>query len=154
VDAEEALILLEATASHNGLFSEFRASNLLQVVSGARRSQELVSLFGREDYELPVAKACLQVAFYPESTLEALKVLQERPELTPRAAAEEVVAKKEALTRGLFEAQGLAHKALREAEEAQAVLESHRGKSGNDEALRQTSECKQHVQASVWLLAE
>jgi len=118
VDPKLANLFLEATASQSGLFSEFRAVNLLQVVSGSERSPELASIFGRKDYELGLAKACFQVAFYPESTLEALKILEDRPELSATDAAKEVVAKKERLTRRLFEAQGLTNKALREAQEA------------------------------------
>eukprot|EP00656_Telonema_subtile_P004814 TRINITY_DN1219_c0_g1_i9.p1 TRINITY_DN1219_c0_g1~~TRINITY_DN1219_c0_g1_i9.p1 ORF type:complete len:282 (-),score=69.53 TRINITY_DN1219_c0_g1_i9:355-1200(-) len=123
VDPVLASQLLEATQSSSGLYSEFRAANLLQVVSGKHRCAQLTEMFGSADHELAVATACLKTAFYPESTLEALELLRECPELGPVGAAEKVVERKELLTRQLFESQGLSSKALREAQATVRELE-------------------------------
>eukprot|EP00658_Telonema_sp_P-2_P053104 TRINITY_DN4152_c0_g1_i1.p1 TRINITY_DN4152_c0_g1~~TRINITY_DN4152_c0_g1_i1.p1 ORF type:complete len:412 (-),score=86.49 TRINITY_DN4152_c0_g1_i1:271-1506(-) len=139
--------LLEATASSEGIYSEFRASNLLQVVSGEHRGPELVTRFGQGDHDLTVSRACLKVAFYPESTLEALELLHAHPELGPQGAAQQVVDQKEALTRRLFEAQGISSKALREAagvvEQLEQLVEGKLGEAGKGlySVLDQTREC-------------
>eukprot|EP00657_Telonema_sp_P-1_P012361 TRINITY_DN8871_c0_g1_i1.p1 TRINITY_DN8871_c0_g1~~TRINITY_DN8871_c0_g1_i1.p1 ORF type:complete len:143 (-),score=65.93 TRINITY_DN8871_c0_g1_i1:88-516(-) len=85
---------------------------------GKHRGEGLTQAFGRGDHDLDLARGCLQVAFYPESTLEALALLKQSPELGAQAAAEQVVQRKEKLTLDLFEVQGMSVKALREAQES------------------------------------
>ena len=119
VPRDLALTMLKRTESSSGSWSEFRGSNLLQVVSGQHRSDELKAVWGQEDLDLTESVvACHRVAFYPGSTLEALRLLQQEPERTPEDAAQFVVAQKEKLTCALFAAQGLTRQALREAKKA------------------------------------
>merc|ERR1711998_263816 len=69
-----------------------------------------------------IAVECLKIAFYPESTLEALQLLEEEPGQTPQDAAKRVVAQKEKMTRRLFAAQGSTRQLLRESKAAVGQL--------------------------------
>jgi len=115
---EESLAkeMLELSQSHEQMFSAFRAGNLLPVLSPARRTAAQIERFGAaapNDWE--VARQVWKVAFYTDNTLEALERIVADPLLTPKAAAEAVVAATEAETRRVFAEQQQAVQAERQA---------------------------------------
>jgi len=115
VAEEEAVEMLRRTQSHDGTYSSFRAENLLQVLRPNHRTVQQLERFGCEPPDSDCAQKVWEVAFYADSTLEALALMQASPDLTAKAAAQRVVSEKEAQTRATFALQQQEMQAARQA---------------------------------------
>ena len=115
---DEALAeeMLELSQSHDQTFSAFRAANLLPVLRPEHRTPAQIERFGTAVADHEVARQVWKVAFYTDNTLQALSMIAEDASLTPKAAAEAVVAVTEAETRRAFAEQQQAAQAKRQAD--------------------------------------
>merc|ERR1712093_431913 len=127
VGEEHAQAMLERTASGDGSQSSFRALQLARVLMPQYRTPEMIVQFGSDP---PACKAIAyevwRVAFYTESTLEALaRMSHDLAGCSPREAAQKIVEEKEAATRAQFDAEGRARQAARQ-KEADLAAEAKR----------------------------
>ena len=83
VTDEDAHEMLRRTQNPNWNYSAYRASNLLQVLRPAYRTADLVKRFGANPVDDKIAYEVWKVAFYADSSLEAIELLEKERECTP-----------------------------------------------------------------------